>query len=125
MGQLKSIISEHYSELASSYITGILHGEKLHLAQQVKFKLPYEVLEGRDDVIRMISYTVPVFIRFEIHRQYFDEDSCCSILTHYTRVPCVPIPNTQFIQVKEGQIIEISLLHDTTAWNRFLMLQQH
>lgn len=123
--QLKTIISDYYSALAASYATGILQSEKLHLAENVKFKVPGEIFEGENDVIRMISFTVPVFSRMEIHRQYFDEDSCCAILTHYTKFPCVPIPNTQFIQVKEGQIIEISMLHEATAWNKFLMLRQY
>lgn len=117
--ELKPIIADYYSELGSSYVKGVLRGEKLHLAENVKFKVPNEVFEGRDDVMRAISFTVPVFSCFEIHRQCFDEDSCCSILTHYTKYPCVPIPNTQFIQVKEGQIIEINMLHEGRPGTNF------
>lgn len=122
--QSKEIILAYYVELQKGFRTKKLDATKLHLDDNVKVIAPNERFEGKQNVEQMLINFIGIVDRFDIQKQYFDENSCCTILDCVTSTPAGTVLTTEWIKVKEGRIVEIYAIFDTAAWAKALPPQE-
>jgi hypothetical protein len=113
---IKKIISDYYTEIQRRFKGGELDFSRLHLDENVRVIGPNERFEGKQQVEEMFSLFISMVDRYELKRQYFDHDSCCTLLNCVTRSPALSILTVEWILIKQGKIVEIHPIYDTAAW---------
>lgn len=121
---LKKIIHDYYTELGRAYRTKELNPEKLHLNENAVLMGVSESFEGKEEIIKVYSNIMHLIQEQHIQHQYFDYESCCSILNNRSVIPEIYIRSMERIVVSHGHIIEIHILYDTTAWQNLMQLIQ-
>ena len=114
---LKMIIHDYYTEVQKSFKTGKLDFSKLHFDENISVIGPNERFDGKKTVETMYSQLISIVTRFDIQRQYFDSDSCCTVMDCVTKSPPMPIATIEWILVRHGKIVEIHPVYDTKAWD--------
>jgi hypothetical protein len=120
--QLRKIIKEYYAEMNKAMIIKQLEPESLHLADDAKFIGINEYFEGKKNIVNMLRKAIFQMQRFEFKKQYFDDNSCCSVLDIVTQIPHIRVPSMDCITVQNGQIIEVNILYDIRAWEKFMKI---
>jgi hypothetical protein len=117
---VKDIINSYYEELQKGFKTGKLNFDKLNLAPNVSIIGPNESFSGEETIKTMFQQFISMVNRFEIKRQFFDQDSSCTVLDCVTKSPVGAIPTVEWILVKNGRIVEIRVYYDTVQWAKVL-----
>jgi hypothetical protein len=120
---VKKIISDYYNELQHAFNKGTIDFTKLHLDEKVSVIGPNEKFEGKKAVEEMYGQFIHIVSHFDIQRQYFDHESCCTVMNCVTRKPPIPIVTIEWILVRNGKIVEIHPVYDTDAWNKVMQAQ--
>jgi hypothetical protein len=118
--KLKGIINNYYSELQQAFKTGTIHFEKLHLDDHVKVIAPTERFEGKETVQEMFKQLITVVDHFDIQRQYYDNESCCTVMDCVTKFPPYHIATIEWILVADNKVTEIHPVYDTLAWQELI-----
>lgn len=79
----------------------------------------------KDAILKFMSSTISLVNKFEIRRQYFDHDSCCTVMDVITPIPDLHVNTVEWIVIRDGQIVEINAIFDVLASNRFMQLIQN
>lgn len=119
----QEVISDYYTELQKAFRIKKLDFNKLHLDEQVRIIGPNESFEGFQNVKEMFFKFIAIVDKFNIKKQYFDEDSSCTVLDCVTSTPAGTVLTTELINIKEGRIVEIYIIYDTAAWAKIAPLQ--
>jgi hypothetical protein len=119
---LRRIIKEYYDELNKAMIIKELDPEKLHLAEHVKFIGINEYFEGKKNVVSMLKKSIFLMQRFEVKKQYFDHQSCCTLHDVVTQIPHIRVPSVDRITVHDGEIVEIYIIYDAKSWEKFMTI---
>ncbi len=113
---MKEIIYDYYQEIQKAFKTKQLDCSNLHLANDICVIGPNESFAGKETVETMLKQFVMIVNHFDFKRQYFDQDSACTILDCVTNTPAGTVPTMEWMLVKNGRITEIHLIYDTAAW---------
>jgi hypothetical protein len=119
----KSIVTEYYNELQNAFKTGKIDFAKLHFDDAVSVIGPNEQFLGKRVVQEMYLQFIQMVARFDITKQYFDQDSACTAMDCVMRSPQVAIATIEIIFVKSGKIHEIRPVYDTLAWQKVIESQ--
>ncbi len=122
--ELKTVVRDYYANLNRAFRTKELCPESLPLAEHANFIGINEFFEGKDRIIQLLSKTIFMIREFDIQRQYFDHESCCTVMEIITTIPDVRVSNIEWIVVKDGQVVEINTVYDARAWQQYMRLSQ-
>jgi hypothetical protein len=117
---LKKVIREHYGELESGYKTKELNPDKLHLHDDAKLIGNNEYFDGKKTIIKIFENFIQLIKTVDIQHQYFDHNSCCTILVATSVIPAIQIRSTDRIVVSDGCITEIYVNYDARAWETLM-----
>ena len=115
---VKKVISDYYDEMHKAFKTGTLDCSKLHLADEVAIIEQHTKVEGRKGVEEMLKGFAKIVDHFDIKRQFFDHDSCCTFLYCITKSPRLSVVTVEWIIVKNGKIVELHPVFDTRVWEK-------
>ncbi len=121
---VKSIAADYYSEMQRAFKSGTINFANLHLDDNIRMIGPNEKCEGKKTVEDMLKMFITMVNNFDIKRQYFDEESCCTILDCVVKSPRRAIGTVELMMIKNGKIVEMRLIYDTLAWQEVMQAQQ-
>lgn len=121
---LKKVIREHYAELKRAYKTKELHPARLHLAEDAKLIGNNEFFDGKQMIVKMFENFIQLIKDVDIQHQYFDHNSCCSVLESTSIIPEIQIRSIDRIVITDGEIVEIHVFYDTRAWQNLMQRLQ-
>lgn len=122
---IKTVARDYYLALDYAFRTKDFDSLKRFLADDCKLKALSVSLIGKDAVLKFMSSTISLVNKFEIRRQYFDHDSCCTIMDLITPIPDLHVNTIEWIVFRDGQVVEINAIFDVLASNRFMHLIQN
>lgn len=117
---VKNVIRDYYIELQKSFKTGVIDFSKLHFDDNIKVVGPNERFDGKKKVEEMWQQFVPMVSHYDVKKQYFDEDSACTVLDCVVKSPQRAVATVELIFVKNGKITEIRPIYDTLAWQEIM-----
>ena len=119
---LKKIIREHYAELNRAYKSKELNGDRLNLHDDAKMVGISDYFDGKKAIVEVLGKCIQLMTEVEIQHQYFDHNSCCTIMTTSSIIPEIKIKSTDRMVVSDGCITEMYVYYDTKAWE--LLMQR-
>ncbi len=122
--QLKTVIRNYYSAIDYAFKTKDLEPVKRCLAENANFKGIHEFFEGRESILELFSKSIFQIDFFDIQRQYFDHESCCTVMDMVMTIPDIRVANIEWVVVKDGQVVEINTVYDAKAWQKFMLLTE-
>ncbi len=117
---LKKVVRDYYAELKRAYKTKELHPSRLHLHDDAKLIGTNEFFDGKKMIIKMFENFIHLIKDIDIQHQYFDHNSCCTILVAKSVIPEIQLKSTDRIVVTDGCIAEIYVYYDTRAWENLM-----
>ena len=120
----KILARDYYAALAYAFKTKDFERLRGFLADDCKLMALSDAFIGKEAVIQCMSRIIALFNKFEIRRQYFDHDSCCTVMDIITPIPALHVINIEWIVIRDGQVVEINAIFDVLASNRFMQLVQ-
>jgi ketosteroid isomerase-like protein len=118
------VVREYYGELKRSFKTKELFPNRLHLDDDAKLIGTNEFFDGKEAIVKTLENFIHLIKDCDIQHQYFDHESCCSILNMVTIIPEIEMKSTERIVVAGGKIIEIYVYYDTRAWQNLMQRMQ-
>ena len=82
------------------------------LAPGFTYTGPVASFESAEGFRAMASQAGPLVTRFEVRRQFVDEDAVCSIIDWEMALPVAPMTSAEILQVVDGQIVSGELIYD-------------
>jgi hypothetical protein len=119
---IKTLARDYYAALAYAFKAKDSERLKGFLAADCKLTVLSESFIGKEAAFQFMSSMISLINRFEIRRQYFDHDSCCTVMDLITPIPDLHVSNIECIIIRDGQVVEINVVFDAQAWNRFMLL---
>ena len=117
---LKKVIREHYAELGRAYKSKVLNGDRLHLADDAKMIGISDYFDGKKAIVEVLGKCIHLMTHVEIENQYFDHNSCCTMMVTTSIIPEIKIRSTDRMVVSDGCITEIYVLYDTKSWETLM-----
>jgi len=120
MNTQKEVIKQYYEELIRGVREKSVDLKKLNFASDIKVTGSDMEMEGEESVSMAWAAFTHICNAITIEKQYFDENSACSIIT------CEPengAPASRYVEqvrVKNGKINEINVIYDTAAWAKII-----
>lgn len=121
---IKIIARDYYLALDYAFRTKDFNRLKRFLADDCKLKALSASFIGKEAILKFMSSTISLVNKFEIRRQYFDHDSCCTIMDLITPIPDLHVNTIEWIVFRDSQVVEINAIFDVLASNRFMQLVQ-
>ncbi len=108
---VKNIAADYYSEIQRALKSGSINVAKLNLDDNIRIIKPRETFEGKKAVEEMFKTFISMMhnlgmVNLDIKRQYFDEESCCTILDGVV----------ELMLIKNRKVVEIHFIFDAAAW---------
>ena len=122
---IKTVARDYYAALAYAFKTKDFDRLKSFLADDCKLMALSDSFVGKEAVFQFMSRIIVLIHKFEILRQYFDHDSCCTVMDVTTPIPDLHVSNIEWIVIRDGQVVEINAVFDAQAANRFMHLVQN
>jgi len=122
---IKIVARDYYLALDYAFRTKDFDRLRRFLADGCKLKALSASFTGKEAILKFMSSTISLVNTFEIRRQYFDHDSCCTVMDVITPIPDLHVNTVEWIVIKEGQVVEINAIFDVQASNRFMHLIQN
>ncbi len=122
---IKTVARDYYLALEHAFKTKDFDRLKRFLADDCTLTAMSEFFVGKAATIQFMSSIIALINKFEIRRQYFDHDSCCTVMDIITPIPDLHVSNIEWIVIKDGQVVEINVVFDVQALNRFMQLVQN
>jgi ketosteroid isomerase-like protein len=119
------VVRDYYAALHHAYRTKDFERLSRFFAEDCVVTAVNESFEGKVAALQFMTNVIALIDRFEIQRQYFDHDSCCTLMKIYTRIPNTFITNIEVIVLRDNQIVELTAIFDTLTWQRYLTLIQN
>jgi hypothetical protein len=119
---IKTVARDYYAALDYAFKTKDFVRLKSFLADDCKFMVLSDSFIGKEAVFQFMSRMIALINKFEIRRQYFDHDSCCTVMDVITPIPDLHVSNIEWIVIRDGQVVEINAVFDAHAMNRFMHL---
>ncbi len=117
---IKKIIREHYAELGRAYKSKVLNGDRLNLHDDAKMIGISDYFDGKKAIVEVLGKCIQLMTEVEIQHQYFDHNSCCTMMVTTSIIPDIKVRSTDRMVVSDGCIIEIYTCYDTKAWETLM-----
>ncbi len=117
---IRTITYNYYTELAKGFKTRSLDTSKLPLAEKVSIIGPDKQFDGKETVEKMFTGFVGLVSTCDIIKQYFDEDSACTIINFISKDGSRSVLTAEIITVKYGEIVQMKVIYDTKQWASFV-----
>lgn len=123
---LKKITRDYFAEYKTAAKTKVLNPDRLHLHENATLTGNSQSLEGKKAIIPVLENLFSLINDVNVHHQYFDHESSCTILNFITLIPEILIKTViRLIVVDEG-VSEIIVYYDTLPWRNLIhRLQSH
>lgn len=112
------LVNEYYAEMKQSIKTGRLNFSKLLLADDAVLIGPGEKHEGKNVLEPVFNQFTSIIESFEIKRQIVNQSSACSIIEYQTKMSPQKVEMAEWIEIKNGRIVELRIYFDTAAWGK-------
>ncbi len=122
---LKTVVRDYYTALHHAYRTKDFEHLSRFFAEDGVVTAVNESFVGKEAALQFMTNVISLVENFEIQRQYFDHDSCCTLMRINTRIPNTFITNIEVIVLRDNQIVEIKSIFDALTWQRYLTLIQN
>ena len=117
---IKKTIREHYAELNRAYKSKELNGDRLGLHDDAVLIGIEDCFNGKAAIVEVLSKCINLMTHVEIHYQYFDHNSCCTMMTTTSVIPEIKIRSTDRMLVVDGYIVEMVTFYDRKAWQTLM-----
>lgn len=119
------MVRDYYAALHYAYRTKDFERLSRFFAEDCLVTAVNQSFVGKKAAVQFLTNVISLIDNFEIQRQYFDHDSCCTLMEIYTRIPNTSITNIEVIVLRDNQIVELTAIFDALAWQRYLTLIQN
>jgi len=117
---VKKITSDYYAEYKRTAKTKVLIPDRLHLHENTTLTGNSQLLEGKKAIIETLEKFFSLVSDVNIHHQYFDHESSCTILDVITIIPEIMIKTIIRLVVVDEGVSEITVYYDTLTWRNLI-----
>ena len=119
---IKTVARDYYAALHYAYHTKDFGPLGNFLSDDCVVTAINQSFVGKKASLQFMTNVISLMKTFEIRRQYFDHDSCCTVMDVITPIPDLHVKNIEWIVIRDGQVVEVNAVFDAQALNRFMHL---